>query len=647
MMRHAILLATGLVVAVAAVAAQQQPPVRDPQRDPQAREAQSAPKGTGIIAGSVVTEENTPQPVRGARVQLTSPDMPVSRTVYTDDAGKFRIADLPTSRFTLSATKPGWVRTAYGAKRPDRPGTPITLADGQQMTDVALRMARGGVIAGTITDENGQPAFGAQVRVLQYRMVQGERTLGPVVGGAPFSETTDDRGQYRLFGLAAGEYVIAASPRTVLAGDVRAMTDGEIRAALQALQQPPQAQQPGTGPTGTPPPAREEGTTVAYAPVYYPGTTASTNAMTVTLGPGEERSGVDFPLQLVRTAKVEGTVATPAGIPVQSVQLMMVPIGSSANPGIGVSLFSRPTVNPDGKFSYGSVTPGRYLLTARASRPREGAAPAQSAGSTRFTTSFGSGEQFTMIDGGGGSQYWAQVEVSVDGQPVTDVALTLQPGMKVGGKIEFRGTRAIPPADLTRVRLNLLPAPTGGGPNIMVGMPAVQIEPDGRFTFDGVTPGRYRLNATVPVAPGSGPGAGWTLKSAVVNGKDALDFPLEVRPNEQISDAVVTFTDATQEVSGTLQDAAGRPAPDFTIVVFPADKALWTASRRIVTSRPGTDGKFTVARLPVGNYRIAALVDIAPGEANDPAFLEQLVAASVPFSLAEGEKKVQDLRIAR
>jgi hypothetical protein len=53
-----------------------------------------------------------------------------------------------------------------------------------------------------------------------------------------------------------------------------------------------------------------------------------------------------------------------------------------------------------------------------------------------------------------------------------------------------------------------------------------------------------------------------------------------------------------------------------------------------------------VTGLPPGEYRIAALVDVAPGEINDPAFLEQIVAASVKVTLAEGERKTQDLRIA-
>ena len=111
-------------------------------------------------------------------------------------------------------------------------------------------MPRGGVIAGTITDETGVPAFGAQVRVLQYRVLNGERTLAPVTTASLMGETTDDRGAYRIFGLPAGEYIVTATPRNSGTTEIRAMTDAEIRAAMTALQQQASGQTPsGAGPT--------------------------------------------------------------------------------------------------------------------------------------------------------------------------------------------------------------------------------------------------------------------------------------------------------------------------------------------------------------------------------------------------------------
>src|SRR5262245_44545068 len=101
----------------------------------------------------------------------------------------------------------------------------------------------------------------------------------------------------------------------------------------------------------------------------------------------------------------------------------------------------------------------------------------------------------------------------------------------------------------------------------------------------------------------------------MVNGRDVLDFPLEVRPNEEIGGALLTFGDRTQEVTGTLQDPSGRPTPDFTIIVFASDKQYWLPqSRRIVSARPDTTGRFTVRGLPPGDYRISAVTDVETGE---------------------------------
>jgi hypothetical protein len=621
------------------------------------------PVGNALVSGSVMTDEATPQPVRRAQVSLVSAEagFVVTKFAVTDGSGRFTIANLPAGRFSLAASKPGFVRVTYGAKRFDRPGTPITLADKQQMTGIALKMPRGGVIAGTITDETGLPAFGAQVRVLQYRIQQGERTLAPVMTSTILGEMTDDRGAYRIFGLPPGEYVVSATPRNATTNEIRAMTESEIRAALMALQQQQSGQQTPSG-TGPKPPAqastlpREDIQTVGYTAIYYPGTTTTSGAATVTLGPGEERTGVDFGLQLVRTAKIEGAVVAPPGIPPQSVQLTLLPAAQAGPPvlGAGIQFLNRVTPGPDGKFTYMSVPPGRYILNARVSRPGEGArgggppmvmefgGRAGGAGAAGFIP-----DQFVTQFGGSAAAYWAMADLTVDGSPLSNVVLTMQPAMTLSGRVEFKSSRATPSPDLSRVRVSLAPVATGGGPTIMMGAPAAQMDPSGKFTLNGVTPGRYRMTGAAPVAPETGPGITWTLKSAIVKGRDALDFPLDIGPGEEVGDAVLTFTDATQQVTGVLQDASGRPAPDYTIVVYAADKAYWTLqSRRIRTARPGTDGRYTIANLPAGDYRIAALTDIAPGEANDPAFLEQLQPASYPFTLGDGERKVQDLRIA-
>jgi hypothetical protein len=250
---------------------------------------------------------------------------------------------------------------------------------------------------------------------------------------------------------------------------------------------------------------------------------------------------------------------------------------------------------------------------------------------------------------GGGPLFWGQADISVDGTSISGLSISMQPGMTLTGKVQFKGSRLVPDGDLSRVRVILSPAPTpGGGTRINLGgVPQAVVEPNGLFKIGGVTPGRYRVSGIAPLPMGSAPGLNWTLQSALAKGREVLDFQLEIGPNEEVGEMVLTFGDSTQEVSGTLQDATGRPAPDYTIIVFAADSKFWTTpTRRVRSARPGTDGKFSVLNLPPGEYRVAAVTDVAPTEINDPLFLEQLVAASVKFTLAEGEKRTQDLKIS-
>jgi hypothetical protein len=226
--------------------------------------------------------------------------------------------------------------------------------------------------------------------------------------------------------------------------------------------------------------------------------------------------------------------------------------------------------------------------------------------------------------------------VRVDGSD-TSVSLTLRPGATVSGRIAFEGTAA-PPADVTRARISLAPVLTGGA--VVLGVPAATVDKDGSFTFRGVTPARYRINASLP-GGGRDP---WQATRADVGGEDGLDVPFEVGIGD-VGGIVVAFTDRPAELSGTIQDAQGDPAPEFFIIVFAHDRAHWLPqSRRIRSARPDSAGRFVFANLPPGQYGLAAVTDVEPNEWFDPAFLRQLEPAAIPIALGEGEKKVQDIR---
>ena len=103
--------------------------------------------------------------------------------------------------------------------------------------------------------------------------------------------------------------------------------------------------------------------------------------------------------------------------------------------------------------------------------------------------------------GGGGPVFWGQADVSVDGNPISGVSISMQPGMTIPGKVQFKGTRLVQDGDLSRIRLTLSPAPSAAGNALrlnMGGLPTAVIEANGQFKFTGVTPGRYRVSGLLP-----------------------------------------------------------------------------------------------------------------------------------------------------
>jgi hypothetical protein len=80
------------------------------------------------------------------------------------------------------------------------------------------------------------------------------------------------------------------------------------------------------------------------------------------------------------------------------------------------------------------------------------------------------------------------------------------------------------------------------------------------------------------------------------------------------------------------------------VIVFPADRALWSASyRRVRHQRPATNGRFVFDDLLPGDYLLAILPDLDPSW-RSPQMLGSLVEKATRVTLREGERKVQDLR---
>ena len=212
--------------------------------------------------------------------------------------------------------------------------------------------------------------------------------------------------------------------------------------------------------------------------------------------------------------------------------------------------------------------------------------------------------------------------------------IPLQPGRSISGTVLFEMAKT---PDLSQGRFSVMLSPSALGPQIGFSSPAqAVVGADGRFSITGVMPGKYIVRAN------------GIMKSSIVNGQDTLDVPLDFTGDRDITDAVLTVTDKTTEVSGALTDAAGKPALDYTIIAATADQRYWTpGSRRIMAATTGPDGHYIFRNLPPGDYLLAAVTDLENGGQYDPEFLRTLGGASIRVTLVEGARQTQDLRVRR
>lgn len=320
-------LAAGALLLALAAALHAQPR-GEPRVPPRAavREAE-APAGTSVIRGLVVAAD-TGAPIRRAQVRVSSGETRTTRVTITDAEGRFEVRDLPAGRYTVTASKGGYVTLQYGQRRPGESGNQLELGEREMLDRVIVPLPRGSVIAGRIADEFGEPVTGATVIALQYRYLGGARRLVPGTGSS--RARTDDQGAYRLYGLMPGEYYVSATLRE---------GEGAANASLEDEE-----------PSG-------------YAPTYYPGVPSLAEAQRVRVGVGEELAGVSFNLLLTRLARVSGRVVDSRGEPAVRAAVVLVPAETGRGSGLPGGGGAR--VQPDGTFQIAGVAPGRYLLLVR------------------------------------------------------------------------------------------------------------------------------------------------------------------------------------------------------------------------------------------------------------------------------------------
>jgi len=594
------LLVAGTGVLVSAQAVAQDFGRRQPARDTPAQTGGSADTANAAMISGRVVDGRTGQALHRARVVATDRETGSRRhTVQTDQTGRYVLSDLAAGRFTVTVSKPGYITLAYGQRRPRQPATPVEVVAGQHLQNLDLVLPAGSVITGHVVNENGAALPLATVRVLRYIYQQGQQQLVPVG-----TDRTDDRGQYRVFGLEPGNYFVSASvPHQLLnpsGGRLGPFVAGGRRPFAQAGGGFVQAG-PGGGGQDTDP--------LGYAPSYYPGVGNLSDASHVTVGLSAEVGGVDFAVQLVPTATVGGVVLQPDGSPATDVQVMLIP--DNGVPSRDSILGAR--IQGGGAFEIRNVPPGSYTLRAATRGGRRG-------GRAGF----------------GGRPVFASQRLDVDGYDVSGITLALTPGATLTGSVAFETTQG-PPSGMARVRVTAVAVQSVQ----LLGTAEGRIDEDGAFEMQNVSGGPRLIRAR-------GVPDGWTLKAVYLDGRDVTDTPLEFSGVTRADGFRLVLTDQVSRISGLVQDREREPLTDFTVVAFSLDDSLWQPqSRHVKAARPDQNARYEIEGLPAGSYLIAAVDTVQEGEWFDPRFLRQLRSGGVLVSLSDGEAKDLNLALDR
>ncbi len=591
----------------------------------------SAPvERTAVILGRVV--QSGGGPVAGAVVTLQGSSSQQPERVMTDAQGRFVFNDLPAGRFTLRATKAGWVEGAYGRVRPEGPLQELALADGARALDVSIAMWRTSTISGTVLDEAGEPLVLTPVRALVRSRLSREprwTTVSTVL--------TDDRGRYVLAGLVPTDYVVAV-PSTVVstpagwpmwgnfdpsnatvsnAGFV-SMSDPGMMLDFAAIGPNDRSFVVGdrfvTTMTPAAPSDGSDGPRI-YATTFYPDSPTAAGSAPIALKAGEERTGVDLQLRPSRTMRISGRVVTASQEPLDRVVIVLNDMPGDAALAPTTDIPVAVTIGDDaGQFSFPVIAEGRHVMTAqRPSLPRSGEMPK-----------------------------WGFVAVDAAASR-SDVVVSLREGLSLSGRLEFPAGERPSADDLRNVRVGLEPvmASRGSTSDSLYSSPVrAFLAPDGSFLLRGVRPFDYYIRVETPDANR------WSVRTVTLADRDVTDAIVHVTGN--VENLVVTLTEGLPRLSGRVNTDGGiAPA----VILFPADGSpvpeLGRNSRRLRLVRADASGAFDLSNLPDGDYFVAAVPDEEAGNWDIEVFLRSLIPAATRVQLREGDSKVITLTATR
>ncbi len=275
------------------------------------------------LIGGTVLNDRTGLPLPRAHVVLSPAQAGLSAVaVDANEKGEFAIRDVESGRYSLSASRDGYLTTSVCWLGSVRMQPTFAIGTKEVVTGLTFRLRPFAVMAGRITFEDGEPAM--SIRVEAYREYRNHLRHGYALAA---NAATNDRGEYRLFGLQPGSYIVAATERP---------TAGEQVRETQATR---------------------------YATTFYTNSTKLGEAVPVRLDYGQESGGIDVSLKRVRKVKLHGHVISGSmGGAVSSASIAMQRVDAHGTASIAVTV--PVTFDHDHRFEIRDVAPESYILWA-------------------------------------------------------------------------------------------------------------------------------------------------------------------------------------------------------------------------------------------------------------------------------------------
>ncbi|MGH8598983.1 MAG: carboxypeptidase regulatory-like domain-containing protein, partial [Gammaproteobacteria bacterium] len=446
----------------------------------ESNQSDSAKRRETAITGRVIDESGQAIPNAAINVRRVGMQANLSRSVGTDQDGRFRADDLTAGAYSVGAYAPGYVAAADSIERRYyRPGEAVTL-----------RMVKGGVITGTVTNAEGEAMAAARVSAIRVRDGEGRLIRGAGLSGGVNTRQSDDRGVYRLYGLSGGTYLIAVN--------------GGIGSYYGS-----------SGYDGD-------------APTYHPSTTRDA-AAEVIVHTGDEIRGIDVRYRGDRGYVVSGTLSGSLGTNSRIAVLVSLVRASS-----GAIESSSYTANGQGEFAVYGIPDGEYDLGAQMGIGTENAA-ASAARRVVVKGADVTGLDLSLAPLGG-----------ISGR------LVLEPLSEAERKGDCKGKRGASPEETVIIArrderavakgqsaLNTF-APNDGTP-----------DEKGEFKISSLIAGRYRIELSLPAEDWFVRSI--TLPApAASKQNDVTDAGLPLGPGQRIVDLTATIAEGASALRGKV-----------------------------------------------------------------------------------------------